>query len=328
MRPPDSSATDHLRRVPQCGKYRTRHRRNGAAIASDHGRCDPRRRHDEDPPDVHRQGAARRRASRSSGRAVPSADRALAARRRSSTLRGEARLRRRVPVRGLRGALHRRRGLPRPLALRATARARAREKECLHASRRCLPGVRAVRRRLPQRCPSTGGDVAGSGRASPPPKHLAAIDTRARSWHGSNTMRMTMRRLVVLLAWALARPSWGDSLALTGSPSPADTFDLDSAFVTGVDQPTDFRWLADGRMVILSKTGTAWVRPAGGGALVSAGTFSVDTASEKGPARRRRRSTVRDQPAPLLLLLRERGGAGAGFRRGSPPRGDAHPVEH
>ena len=84
------------------------------------------------------------------------------------------------------------------------------------------------------------------------------------------------------LVVAVAAPTWADSLASTGSPSPADTFDLDSGFVTGIDQITDFRWLPDGRVVVLTKTGTAWVRPAGGGSLVSAGTFSVDSSSEKG----------------------------------------------
>ena len=88
--------------------------------------------------------------------------------------------------------------------------------------------------------------------------------------------------VVAVLVCALGAPSWADSLSTSGSPSPQDTFDLDSSFVTGVDQITDFRWLPDGRMVILSKTGTAWVRPAPGGSLVPAGTFSVDTGSEKG----------------------------------------------
>lgn len=88
--------------------------------------------------------------------------------------------------------------------------------------------------------------------------------------------------VAVVLVGVLVGPSWADSLAITGSPSPADTFDLDSSFVTGVDQITDFRWLPDGRMVILAKTGTTYVRPAGGGSLVAAGTFSVDTGSEKG----------------------------------------------
>jgi glucose/arabinose dehydrogenase len=87
---------------------------------------------------------------------------------------------------------------------------------------------------------------------------------------------------VVMGIGALASPAWADSLATSGSPSPADTFDLDSSFVTGVDQITDFRWLPDGRMVIVSKSGTAYVRAAAGGPPAPVGTFAVDTGSEKG----------------------------------------------
>lgn len=68
--------------------------------------------------------------------------------------------------------------------------------------------------------------------------------------------------------------------------SPANTFDIDQTFVqTAAGQPnqlTDFRWLPDGRLVITVKTGQVYVRPAGGGALLMAGTFLVDTESEKG----------------------------------------------
>ena len=87
---------------------------------------------------------------------------------------------------------------------------------------------------------------------------------------------------VVGLVCARAVPSRADSLSSIGSPSPDETFDLDSSFVTGIDQITDFRWLPDGRVVILSKTGTAYVRPSGGGAIVPAGNFAVDSSSEKG----------------------------------------------
>jgi glucose/arabinose dehydrogenase len=85
-----------------------------------------------------------------------------------------------------------------------------------------------------------------------------------------------------LVCRGLAGSAWADSLATTGDPSPAETFDLDSSFVTGMGQVTDFRWLPDGRMVIIEKTGAVYVRPAGGGSPAAAGTFSVDTESEKG----------------------------------------------
>lgn len=88
---------------------------------------------------------------------------------------------------------------------------------------------------------------------------------------------------VVAVVVVLARSALGtDALSTVGSPSPADTFDLDPTFASGVADLTDFRWLPDGRMILLSKEGAAWMRPAGGGALVAAGSFAVDTDSEKG----------------------------------------------
>jgi glucose/arabinose dehydrogenase len=94
---------------------------------------------------------------------------------------------------------------------------------------------------------------------------------------------MPLRYLLVLpllLLGACARAD--DTLSSAGDPSPASTFTLDPRFVVGLGQLTDFRWLPDGRLVAISKTGTVYVRPAGGGALTVAGTFAVDTASEKG----------------------------------------------
>ena len=88
--------------------------------------------------------------------------------------------------------------------------------------------------------------------------------------------------LLALLLVALPHAARADSLSTSGTPSPNDLLDLDSNFVTGVSGVTDFRWLPDDRMVILTKSGTAYVRPAGGGSLISAGTFPVDTDSEKG----------------------------------------------
>jgi glucose/arabinose dehydrogenase len=93
-----------------------------------------------------------------------------------------------------------------------------------------------------------------------------------------------MRLMVVVgfavpLAVSVAR---ADTLSSSGSPSPADTFVVDENFVTGTGDTTDFRWLPDGRLVIINKAGNVLVRPAGGGALVAAGSFAVDTASEKG----------------------------------------------
>src|SRR5262245_17200323 len=95
---------------------------------------------------------------------------------------------------------------------------------------------------------------------------------------------MSPLRIALVLALALhgPLPANADQLSTDGDPSPAATFDLDSNFVTGVANVTDFRWLPDGRLVIITKPGTAFVRPAGGGSLVTAGTFTVDSGSEKG----------------------------------------------
>jgi glucose/arabinose dehydrogenase len=92
-----------------------------------------------------------------------------------------------------------------------------------------------------------------------------------------------MRMAVVLAAAMIAMPALAaDELSSAGSPSPADTFDLDPTFVTGVSELTDFRWLPDGRIVLVAKNGAVWIRPAAGGAVVAAGSFAVDESSEKG----------------------------------------------
>jgi glucose/arabinose dehydrogenase len=90
--------------------------------------------------------------------------------------------------------------------------------------------------------------------------------------------------VVVLVAAAMiAMPALAaDELSSAGSPSPAETFDLDPTFVSGVSELTDFRWLPDDRMVLIAKNGAVWVRPAAGGAVVAAGSFAVDQNSEKG----------------------------------------------
>ncbi len=90
-----------------------------------------------------------------------------------------------------------------------------------------------------------------------------------------------MRMAVILVALATAFAQ-ADTLSTTGTPSPASTFTIDEEFVTGTGLTTDFRFLPDGRMVVINKLGNVFVRPAGGGALVFAGSFDVDTGSEKG----------------------------------------------
>ena len=91
-----------------------------------------------------------------------------------------------------------------------------------------------------------------------------------------------LTRLVAVLALVFAAAAHADTLSSAGSPSPASLFDIQPEFVTGVGDVTDFRWLPDGRLVVINKAGNVLVRPAGGGTLVDAGSFAVDTASEKG----------------------------------------------
>ncbi|MBI2389166.1 MAG: PQQ-dependent sugar dehydrogenase [Deltaproteobacteria bacterium] len=64
------------------------------------------------------------------------------------------------------------------------------------------------------------------------------------------------------------------------SGAPADTFAF-TTYASGLGQLTDFRFLPDGRVVLVSKTGEVRLRNAGGGVTV-AGTLPVDTESEKG----------------------------------------------
>ena len=64
------------------------------------------------------------------------------------------------------------------------------------------------------------------------------------------------------------------------SGGPANTFNL-TTFVSGISQITDFRFLPDGRVVMTQKTGEVMVRLTDG-SVVQAGSFPVDSSSEKG----------------------------------------------
>ncbi len=89
---------------------------------------------------------------------------------------------------------------------------------------------------------------------------------------------MRLLRIAPALALlAFAPSSRADTLA---SGAPTMTFNFSDA-VTGVPQVTDFRFLPDGRMIIVRKTGEVVVRTTGG-MNVAAGSFPVDTGSEKG----------------------------------------------
>jgi len=95
--------------------------------------------------------------------------------------------------------------------------------------------------------------------------------------------RRTFAFLATLLATSsLALGANADSLA-TGAPTTTFNF---ADYVVGtstisLSQLTDFRWVPDGRMILIRKTGQVVVRRTDG-TLVSAGSFPVDSSSEKG----------------------------------------------
>ncbi len=85
--------------------------------------------------------------------------------------------------------------------------------------------------------------------------------------------------LAIAAATTIAR---ADSLSTVGSPSPASTFTIDETFVPGLPLLTDFRFLPDGRIVAIAKSGDVWLAPAGGGTPALLDTLRVDTESDKG----------------------------------------------
>jgi MYXO-CTERM domain-containing protein len=85
-----------------------------------------------------------------------------------------------------------------------------------------------------------------------------------------------MRRLLLASLWATI-PAAAQTLTPGG---PANTFQA-TTYVSGLTQPTDFRFLPDGRVVMTEKTGAVKVRRTDG-TVVTAGSFAVDSDSEKG----------------------------------------------
>ena len=85
-----------------------------------------------------------------------------------------------------------------------------------------------------------------------------------------------MRRFL-LLAVLATLPAVAQTLTPGG---PANTFQM-APYVSGLGQLTDFRFLPDGRVVMTEKTGAVKVRRTDG-SVVTAGSFTVDSDSEKG----------------------------------------------
>jgi glucose/arabinose dehydrogenase len=86
-----------------------------------------------------------------------------------------------------------------------------------------------------------------------------------------------MKRIPLLLLAGAAACSSTDP-ALGGGPPPSLAI---SDVATGLAQPSDVAFLPDGRMVVIEKGGAVRLR-ATDGTLSTAGTFPVDTRSEKG----------------------------------------------
>jgi len=99
-------------------------------------------------------------------------------------------------------------------------------------------------------------------------------------------MKNAVRGLALATAGSIAlggAPAKGDYLNAVGNPAAqraATLFTLTN-FVTGLTEPTGFAFLPDGRMLITEKGGNLLIADKNG-ATALAGTFTVDTESEKG----------------------------------------------
>jgi glucose/arabinose dehydrogenase len=96
----------------------------------------------------------------------------------------------------------------------------------------------------------------------------------------AHTMRNLGRGCVFSLAGAVALVASVGRADTMVTGNPANLFTV-AAKVTGLNQPTSFAFLPDGRMVITDKGGDVTLVDTQGG-KTTAGTFTVDTESEKG----------------------------------------------
>jgi len=86
-----------------------------------------------------------------------------------------------------------------------------------------------------------------------------------------------MRWFLLAAALVVSIPGAAQTLA---PGAPASTFQF-TTYVSGLNQLTDFRFLPDGRVVMTEKGGAVKVRRTDG-SVVTAGSFNVDSSSEKG----------------------------------------------
>ena len=83
-------------------------------------------------------------------------------------------------------------------------------------------------------------------------------------------------------SWLLLAPTLWVGLAATAQTLVPNDLVLDRRYVTGVSGAVAAEFLPDGRLVIIRQTGQIAVRPAAGGALIQAGSLSVNVSSERG----------------------------------------------
>lgn len=93
-------------------------------------------------------------------------------------------------------------------------------------------------------------------------------------------MRILRRALFALPLIAGLALSSRSASADTWDPAFTAAFDI-TDYVTGLGDVTDFRFLPDGRMIIIEKSGPAHTRNTDG-TLIDAGSFPVNTISEQG----------------------------------------------
>ena len=101
-----------------------------------------------------------------------------------------------------------------------------------------------------------------------------------RSVADAGRMRTRSRLFSLLVPFVLVGAASRVASADTWDPTVTAAFDI-SDYVTGLGQVTDFRFLPDGRMIIVEKDGASHTRLADG-TLVDAGSFPVNTVSEQG----------------------------------------------
>ncbi len=83
-------------------------------------------------------------------------------------------------------------------------------------------------------------------------------------------------------SWLALVPVIAAGTAATAQTLVPNDLVLNRQYVTGLNGPVAAEFLPDGRLVIIQQSGQIRVRPAAGGALISAGTIAVNVSGERG----------------------------------------------